>query len=109
MAAQQRKPTRTFSYHQPGENNTFFLLLFRRLSHRPDDSELDEFHPRATRYLFVGGLPRDAPLPAGPLDAAAVEEAVKAKAEVKQKRTEDESDSDSGDEDLDMFNWRKKS
>lgn len=31
----------------------------RRLYYRPSDTELEEFHPKATRTLFVGGLSRD--------------------------------------------------
>lgn len=35
------------------------LFFYRRLYHRPTDAELEEFHPKATRTLFVGGLSRD--------------------------------------------------
>ncbi len=35
-------------------------MFCRRLHYRPTDSELEEFHPKATRTLFVGGLSRDA-------------------------------------------------
>jgi RNA recognition motif-containing protein len=42
----------------------------RRLSFRPDADELDEFHPRASRYLFVGGLPRDPSVAANTLETA---------------------------------------
>ncbi len=34
----------------------FPLFIIRRLFFRPDDSELDEFHPKASRTLFVGNL-----------------------------------------------------
>ena len=30
--------------------------VFRRLYYRPSDADLDEFHPRATRILYVGNL-----------------------------------------------------
>ena len=36
-----------------------YLLNSRRLYYRPSDAELEEFHPKATRTLFVGGLSRD--------------------------------------------------
>ena len=32
------------------------LLFCRRLYYRPSDADLDEFHPRATRTLYVGNL-----------------------------------------------------
>ena len=50
------------------------LFPFRRrlLSFRPDDSELDEFHPKASRTLFVGNLPPPASAgPSGPTPASA--------------------------------------
>lgn len=31
----------------------------KRLFYRPSDSELDEFHPRATRSLYAGNLPKE--------------------------------------------------
>ena len=31
-------------------------LSCRRLYYRPSDADLDEFHPRATRTLYVGNL-----------------------------------------------------
>ena len=34
-------------------------FISRRLFYRPSDSELDEFHPRATRSLYVGNLPKE--------------------------------------------------
>jgi len=31
----------------------------KRLYHRPPDSDLDEYHPKATRTLYVGNLARE--------------------------------------------------
>ncbi len=36
---------------------TSFSCVSRRLFFRPDDCELDEFHPKSSRTLFVGNLP----------------------------------------------------
>ena len=36
-----------------------YYFYSRRLYYRPSDAELEEFHPKATRTLFVGGLSRD--------------------------------------------------
>jgi hypothetical protein len=32
------------------------LIEDKRLHYRPSDADLDEFHPRATRTLYVGNL-----------------------------------------------------
>ena len=36
-----------------------FFHPFRRLFYKPLDSEIEEYHPKATKTLFVGGLNRD--------------------------------------------------
>ena len=48
-------------------NFVFFVTVNRRLYYRPSDADLDEFHPRATRTLYVGNLSSSslAPLAAG--------------------------------------------
>ena len=38
---------------------SFFFHPFRRLFYKPLDSEIEEYHPKATKTLFVGGLNRD--------------------------------------------------
>ena len=40
------------------------FLSSRRIFFRPSDSELDEYHPKASRLLYVGSLPRDTTVPA---------------------------------------------
>jgi len=35
------------------------ILIFEYLCFRPLEAELDEYHPKATRTLFVGNLERD--------------------------------------------------
>lgn len=56
-----------FSFHvlkwslvqSPALFKSCFHFIFRRLYFRPVDADLDEFHPKATRTLYIGNLARE--------------------------------------------------